>query len=577
MKISIGINKGINKNKLFLVLIIFFTIIINLSVVHSAPTDTTDTTNTTNVTDTTDGKNQDRAKVMTNILEIYKKGNYATAVKELDDILGNDQSKAQKTHSDKQEKEFFATAFYLRGLCYSKSQDFDKAIVDFKSALKLGNIAKDIHYELGQAYYAAQEMEKARNQFKYSAKANYMMTSSLYYLGYISQTLEQYSLALKYYQRINENSEKDIYQAANFQIAEIMLLQAETATDPVESVKEDIIPQFEMAKKIDSKSVLAIEINRRINEIKDKYDLHENKMVNGRTLSPKGYTVSLKESTMYDSNVISEAEQTTQKASFKDTFYLKSDFTAKKRFIFAKRYVTSPTLRLTNNYNATHRGSGDIKKNDAYTINPFIDWQTEHKFGKKMATLTFDFDYNYTAKDVNKESILRFYSRTYSYGVAEKIAFFDIGDTTLKLKRKDYIANTYDTKSNTTSVSLTQNFAFQNKSLLLFLSNADFTTTPRNIDNSQNVYNLRGDYIIPDFYTNYQLSFGLSFTLTDTMKQREARGYEQTINPSTSIARTFAKFFEITFKYDYTKNISKSKVAYQYNKHVVGFDFSINL
>ncbi|MBF0362032.1 MAG: tetratricopeptide repeat protein [Oligoflexia bacterium] len=515
---------------------------------------------------------------ITKVLELYKKGTYATAVNELDEILGKGQSKANIKIHDKVEKEFFATSFYIRGLCYSKSQDFDKAILDFKAALKLGNVSKDIHYELGQAYYASQDMEKARKSFRASARGNYMMESSLYYLGYISQTLEQYSLALRYYQKVDDKMAKDIYQASNFQIAEIMLLQTEQIKDQIKDrIKEEVIPQFEMARNIDTKSAVAAEISKRINEIKDKHDLHENKMLNGRTLSTKSYTLSFKESTMYDSNVISEAEQPTQKAIFKDTLYLKSDLNAKKRFIFARRYVTNPTMRLTHTYNASHRSSPDIRKNDSYTINPFLDWQIEHKIGSKMATLIADFDYNYMAKDVNKEGTIRFYSRTLTYGVSEKLSIWNIGDTTLKVKRKDYMGNTFDSKSDTTSFSFTQNFAFQNKSLFLLLTNADLTRTPRNIDNSQNVYNLRGDYIIPDFLTNYQLSFGLSLTLTDTMRQRESRGYEQTINPSMGFSRTFANCFEVGFKYDYTKNISKSKVAYQYNKHLVGFEFSVNL
>ncbi|MBF0207526.1 MAG: hypothetical protein HQK53_11620 [Oligoflexia bacterium] len=529
-------------------------------------------------------------EILAKIILMYKKGSYGEAVKSIEKTL------AEGLAGEKISKELRATLFYFEGLCYNKLQSFDKSNTAFEQASILGATAPDIYYEQGQALYASQDLNKARQAFAKSAQNQYLVPSSYYYIGYISQVLEQYQLALTNYKKI-ENASKDIAQAASFQIAEVILAEAEKETSGVsggrgvseieQAVKKYVIPQLEKALAIDSASSLANDIKKRIVELKEKYDLDENKLINGRMISPKSYTISIKEGMAYDTNVISEAEQPTAKAAFKDSLINNAELTAKKRFVFARKYITNPQLRMTKTHHTSNRSSEDIRKNDAYSLIPQLDFQLEHKLFRKMATFLVEGDYNYTGKNVNKDGNLNFYSRATSIGMGEKAQLIghgggsgsggiSCGETTVKIKRKFFYSYTPSSDTNTNTLSISQPLTLPAQQLLLVLLTVDLTTAPNDATNTQNVYTTRFDYIKPGIFWGMQFTAALSWIVTDTKLRRDTRGVEQSINPSIGLSRPIGKFLEISAKYDYTKNYSKDKVNYAYNKHLTTLDLQAN-
>ncbi|MBF0363147.1 MAG: hypothetical protein HQK49_19150 [Oligoflexia bacterium] len=513
-------------------------------------------------------ENSNSSEIIT-ALELYKKGAYAQAIKNLDMILIKDKKLNKDGKID-----------YLKGICYSKLQEFDNAAKYLELAIKKENESKDIYYELGQAYYAAQEMKKSRQNFILSIKKDHLVDSSYYYVGYISQMLEEYELAQKSYTKI-ENSKEGLGQAASFQMGEVLLALAEQKQEYKKvrkDVDENVLPQLEYAYEMDNKATIAAQINKRIGELKEKYDLDENKMVNGRRLSPKRFALKLKQTSEHDSNVVSEAEQSTAKAQYISSLIWKSDFSVKDRHNFDKRFVITPDLRLTYTYHGTHRSNSDIRKNDAYSVIPKIKGAWEHTLNKYMSTMGLEIELNYTAKNDEGKGTLCHSGRTWSFALDEKILLWSKGDTILKIKRKQYDAKADSSDSYTNNFSITQMITLPKSQMLMGLFNADFIINPKSESNSQNAYMTRLDYIVPSLFVEpLQFSTALAYTITDTKLQRSTRGTETSLNPSITFAYKIAKIFELSLRYDYTKNTSKDKAAYDYKKHVIGLDFEMSI
>lgn len=504
-------------------------------------------------------------------LELYKKGSYVQVINELNNIKSSDHPKDYKRSN---------SIHYLKGLSHNKLQEFDNAIKEFELSIKEGNTSPDIYYELGQAYYASRDMRNARKNFESSYKNNYLSESSLYYIGYISQMLEEYPIALESYGKIRD-AKDGLGQSARFQAGEILLVQAEANQGKRanrKDVSKNILPIFVAAYEIDETSSLSKQIGKRIVEVKEKYNLDENKMINGRRLSPKKYSLKYKETVEHDSNVVSEADQSTAKANYTSSLILKSDLSAKNLFAFKRRYLVTPETRLTHTRHTTHRDNSNIQKNDAYSIQPKIKGGLEHTLFAKMGTTTFETEFNYTAKDDEANGHLRHSGRTWSFSLEEKLAIWARGDSTLKIKHKQYDAKTDSSDSYTNNFSLIQLISFANTHTIMGLFNADFTTNTKSESNSQNSYLTRVDYIVPTFLIdNLQASGAFAFTVTDTKLQKSSRGTETTLNPSLTIGYKFLKYFEASLRYEYSKTNSKDKAAYDYKKHLVGLDIEVGI
>jgi tetratricopeptide (TPR) repeat protein len=502
-------------------------------------------------------------QAFTNVFTEYKAGHYQDAINLLEKITDIESSK-------------LALKDYWTGLCYSKLQQFDKAVIAYKSALRNKGVFEDLYYELGQALYATNDMEQARKSFALSAKKNnYKTDTSYYYVGHISQILEEYKNAKDYYDRVLDvpNADKKLLQVSRFQMAESMLSLADekykSDKDQIRPiVRKFILPQLEKAIKVDKDAEVVKEIEGRIAEIKKEYDLDPNYLKNGKKLPEKRYDLSLAQKVKYDSNVTLANDQPSTVASQKDSYVYETTAAGRYLYVIKNRYLVEPELRYTfTRY--SDQDSPTVFTNDAYTVNPSIRTKYEHKLKDKDAAFLFDYDQTYTERDRLQLHDRIFYSRAQTFTFGERLKIFQ-GDSNIKLKFKDYNAYTDTLDSNTTSFNYDQTIINNLGHIVLILFIADYTRLVANTTSDTNSYLIRLDYIIPNFLERYLVDIAYSHTFLDTLEQYETRGTETTSTPSIKISQNFGNL-KATIGYDYTSNSSLS-TTYQYTKHETHFE-----
>lgn len=498
--------------------------------------------------------------LMAHSFTLYKKGDYPETIKQL-----------QKIRS----KDLMGTRYYLEGLCQSRLQNFDIASKRFQIALRYHANQEDIYYELGQADYANNDLEKAIKFFKRSYKKGYKKATSLYYMAYISQILEKFLTAKNYYHQLTQlgSIDNNLKQIAQFQLAEVLTSLNQNKQDNREIVKKYIMPQYKKALKIDEGSDLSVDIQKRIKELNVKYRLDPNIMINGRTLPKKSLTAQFYQKFIYDDNVTLETDLPTTTATQKDSFILDSYFLLRYQMPFYNRYVITPELKGSFKMYGDRENS-DIYQNDSLFIAPSIKTRLEHTAFGKMASFLFNIQHNVTNRDREKKKDRIFYGRSTTYVVGEKFRYFSFGDTTIKLKYKSYTAYDSSLDYGATTLQINQLMLRKNGHIGLFMFLNDMTRMDQSSTSDTDSYLFRGDYIIPNYFKGYDLHFGLSFTLLDTKLQRDTRGWEKTLSPSVELSRKINKNLAYTLLWEYTKNSSDSDV-YNYEKQVLTFQVKL--
>jgi tetratricopeptide (TPR) repeat protein len=501
-----------------------------------------------------------------NINTLFSKGSYLQTINLLSKV-------ERKPDMDSSQK---GMIFYWKGIAYNKLQKFDLASQEFTKAIGLKYKAKDIYYEYGQSLYAQNELEKAKGAFRKSAAMKFKINSSFYYVGSIEQTMEQYAQAVKSYRKVAPN-DREVAQPAAFQIAEILLIQAKKKTQTKQIVQEFVIPQFDLALKIDPTSKMVSEIKKRRQDLLDEFDLDDQKLVNGRRLPEKRTSLKFQETLSFDSNVITEADEAPSKATpeNKASYLAKSVFQFNHTLSLLRRFVFIPEMKVTHDYYFSNNAP-NIYKNNQYSLIPRAEIKWEHSLFSAPATLVSESDFTYQAKDVRQTKTLSFYGRTWTFALGEKFQIFPFGETNLKIKEKIFYGQLQTSESKTHSISLTQNFSLPAGHLLLFLGSMDLTRLQYDKTSETNSYTFRFDYIIPD-WKGYRPSAAFSWTILDTMLQKDSRGIENTYAPSVAIAKNFGDYHELALKYDFTKNSSKAKTTNAYTKHVYSLDYQLKL
>ena len=191
---------------------------------------------------------------------------------------------------------------YYQGLSYARLKKFNKARDHFKQAIKLKVENIDVHYELGQALYAGNDIEESQVSFKKSIEKKYKVPSSYYYLGYTSQVLEQHKLALGYFEKLYEDSANDkrMRQIGYYQYANSQLTANEKNKDLKNLLKKEILPTLKKANLVNKRGSLSKEIKKRINDLIIKYDLDPYVMKNGKKLKPRAWKLGLSQKLKYD-------------------------------------------------------------------------------------------------------------------------------------------------------------------------------------------------------------------------------------------------------------------------------------
>ncbi len=488
------------------------------------------------------------------VFKSYSSGNYHDAIKEIDQLIKFIPK--------------WGTAYYWKATCLMKLNQFDESKKYFQLAKKYRAYPKTLHYDQGQLLYALNDLDEAQASFKEAAKRNVKIGQSYYYMADISFIMEDFDNAIPAYNKVLESADANVKlkQAAAMYKAKAVLRREEAKGEvPVEFIENEVLPLFDEARDMDEFTAIAKEIDSQKGRLMAKYKLDHYK--NGRRILKKHYRLKVSQGFSYDSNVTLTPDDTgssteTEQASSIST----TSVSGRYRFDIKRRFTVAPGMKgdFEHHFNRVP----EIYQNDNYKLNPFVKTTYEHRWGEIPTALEFDIDYTYHAKDYDQDEKKEEYSKTLGFSLGEKFVFFPIGDTTVKLKYKKYTGYIDAINSTTTTLNATQVFKLPQKHLVVGTFNLDETTAEVDV-NSTRSYMLRGDYIAPEpIYWNVKWSAALSATFLDTKEQSDTRGMEKTFSPSVKLEKEVYQKTTASFKYDYSKKMSKGGGAYEYSKNV---------
>jgi tetratricopeptide (TPR) repeat protein len=462
---------------------------------------------------------------------------------------------------------------YWTGITANRQQEYAEAIEAFEQSLAVDYRPKDIYYEYGQALFAADKLREAQSAFRESVKRGHKRAVSLYYLGFISQTLGDNKRAVTFYraiQRLPKQEQDDTVQAAEMQVGDIYLTQAEKHPDAFRAVDTYVIPQYERAIEMDPDSKLAGEMRTKIIGLQQKYELVLFQMRNGRRTSVPPYFLRLSQDLTMDSNPVFAADETTNTESKQSSLVSKTE--AQGRYTFYHKNIMSFSPELRMNYLRHLKREPEIYRNDSWALLPSLRTSYEHSIGKKPASFLADFDYVYTHRDVNGEEDLVFNSRAQTLMIGERIqGLLSSGDTTFRLRVRNFESYNPDSDSKGLGVGFDQIVPTKSGNLFIFVVNYDQTRVESDVFDSNTLF-LRADVILP-VWKKWQITpqFGFGLTLNDPMND-ESRGTETTLNPSMRLSKQFWKRYRVSFHADHIRNDSDNKESFAYQKTFYGFE-----
>lgn len=474
------------------------------------------------------------------------------------------------------EQNSLSSKYYLTALSYARLQEYDKAIPFFEKAIAEKSEAKDIYYEYGQALYANNNLKKARESFSISVNKKYNEAASLYYVGHISQILEEYNEAKKAFIEIIKikNLDLKLEQVAKFQMTEVFLtILRNTESDKEKAQKEvskKILPMFKASLDVDKSSNLSLEIEKRIKEVQKEFDLDPDMLANGRKISSQRFHLYFDLKTKFDDNVTNTNLENDVQQSHKESYYVEGETEAKYDYVLKKRFILSPSFRINfNKY--SNQDQSDVYQNDATILDLSVNNKYEHKIKDQPASLLFNLSYVKNYKDYKKNHERELYSTATTLTLGESCTLNSFGDTSFKFKYKNFEAYSESLNNHTKSFSIDQSFYLKNSHLFILLLEADLVDNFNNDTTNTDSYMLRFDYIIPEILPKYTMTLSLTNTLTDTKNYMSTRGYETTVNPSIEISKDISEKIKGILNIDFSQNFSKSD-DYKYHKFVTNLE-----
>lgn len=500
-----------------------------------------------------------------NAAALFSQGKYQSTVDELKSL------ESSLVKNPVANKQTLGLISYWKGLCYNRLQDFGESIASFDKSLGYEFAPADIHYEYGQALFAAEKLSEARLQFRESLKRKFKRGVSLYYIGYISREMGERKKAFTFFksiEKLNEDEIKEVKQAAEMQIGDLYLDQVEKRADAFKTIDSYVIPQYQKAYEVDKTSGLAPLILDKIVKLQRKYDLILFKLRNGRpTLNPP-YFLRISQEIGQDTNVTFSPAETTISKSDQASIYSKTDLIGRYTFYHEDFFSFSPEFRFNNTYYFNR--VPEIYRNDNYLIAPAIRTAYEHTLWKKPASFLVDYDYNEARRDVEAEKELKFSSRSHTFMVGERFNYFDFGESIMRLRYRMLESYVSSSDSTLSSLVFEQIRSLKINTLLFYFSYDRMRVDDESFDTD--AFTFRTDLIMARVRDWFTPSFGLSITSTDPINARSTRGRELLINPSARLSKTFKKHWRGNLKYEYQKNSSKDEDNFAYTKSIYAFE-----
>ena len=466
--------------------------------------------------------------------------------------------------------------FYYLAITHSKLLNYDQAIEEFKSAIKYGCTNQALQYEYGQALYANNDLTNARDAFIISSNKKYNYIPATYYIAYISELLEEHTLAKHNYVKIikDPNVDSHMLQVALFQYGKILLelLRKQDRTliylerDVTKNIPKYILPILNKAYDVNPDADIATEIKKLIKDLTKEFSLDANIMANGRRISRNRRYTSFTSRIKHDDNWYGLG---------RGVAYQEHEFYTKYMFVKDKRIVTTPDIRISNT-KFLNQSDSKIYSKDSFGVYTNIKNRIEHRAYNQPASAMFDFDFSKTYKDIYKEHSYKPYARNFGWSIGELYNYFNAGETTIKFKvsdSKDMTDSNYNTLTNT--LSFDQNiYVNQGQQLLAISASVSQLIYKYNKDLNSNTYSLSATYLIFEILPDSTLTLGMSISVSDPKMQRETRGYEPTFNPSIDFSTTFFNILNASINYNYNNTVSKD-VNYVSRNQVVGAELSI--
>lgn len=489
----------------------------------------------------------------------YKQGKYNETMNMLNQVRGN--------------RNLLATVRYWKGLVRAKQQKFDLAIINFEKADQLGSKAEDLHYQLGQAYYAAQKLPKAIAAFKKSASVRYYkIAASAYYIGYIHQLRDEPKKALSYYERIArlKDDPDKVKQPALYQTAEIHFDNAKKIKDSKERIDtyiKKIRPLFERAYDFDNESIAGKEAKARM----DLIDKERAKLARqNKKKSP--WRFKAEADLRYDSNVITKADDAVVSVANQSSMIFKTTARANFKKRISEKWRFNAGSKASIKYH-TERGTPDIFKNDSGVLGLDFSFDRKNDFLTKNAMHSIGFDLTYTLQDHRKIKNLAFFSRSYTLYGEETLNIWETGPSKFKLSWKYYDHHLISSSNVQFLFSANQKLKLTEK--LKLSSTFQFTWLYGKQSSSDTIrYEWNNRLPIPFSESEYTLIPYLGFSVLDTRENQPTRGWEKKFNLNLTLRRNIRKESKYILKagWDFTRNFSQDTANQQYYQHQIFFN-----
>lgn len=461
---------------------------------------------------------------------------------------------------------------YMLGIGYNRVEDYHQAVNSFGRALLMKNRKPDIFYEMGQAYYALNELKVSKDFFVKSYNLGFKKVASLYYLGHISELLGDDKAAKSYYLEISKspNADANLKQIATYQLAEIIYKKFQGSNYLVKRVlRRYVFPLYDEAKRADPNSDLALEIANRKEQLIRQFKMDVYVMRNGREVSKRQWSLLASQEAKYDDNVTYAADNPAQSMSTKESsIYSDTMVTGSYNFIPNTSMVVTPSFKVKNQKYFSNVPS--VYSNDSQSFEGKLTSSLEHSIFDRPASFLLTIGYDYKKRDYLEEKSPAFYGETYFAEVAEKLRLFGEGDTQFRVQYKDYKG--YSETQDTSSVV----FDIYNSILLFnkhyFITFLQYDMTSSDVaSNESTSTTLSLNYYIPRLYKRLDFTLSYAFTMTDT----DLKGTEYSQTPSIELAQNLGNNWQLSFSSAYTKN-SAEEETYTYSKLVtaLGVRFS---
>lgn len=527
--------------------------------------------------------NENTKKILAEVFVLYQSKAYAKAYERLGKIT-------QRSREVRGEKA------YWRGLLLARQQKFKEAIVQFRQAKRYGVQKKELPYELGQALYAVQDLRAARQEFMLAIKRRYKRAVSAYYSGYISQTIDEYAKAKYFYTntlKLEDKEAKKVHQPIMLQLAEMEMDVAESMHDQkvhendreeikekldkefTEYVHKNIIPSYEKVVDYDDDSDAGKYARKRIGEIKRKWKKEIPKMRNGVPIPRKRGQIKYTPEVGYDSNVISRADDTPTAISRKDSSFLKQSFYARAQFQWMKMFSFSPTMSAYyTRYFRRH--DPEIYRFDTVSISPSLKNKFEHDLNGKQATLIFDIDANYTARDRERLKQMKFFTGYTQFTIGERVLFWkNVGKTTFQADVKFFRSATTSRNAITTTLKVKQTIKYLKSRQMQVSLGVNRRRAQNDFNDQQQILStLRTSF--KNLFWKVDFTPNIGLTLTDPLKQKAARGNELTLTSGLKVERRFGTHVTPFFNWSFLRTWSRDEANYELAQHKfsVGIAFS---